>query len=121
MSSFVPSEKHLRSVLLHYFIIKLSATEAYRLLADVYGEYALSKTTCDNWFQLFGQNDFNLDFNVEDEEPEEPTINLDDELKEILKEDPYQTLLELAASLNVDKLTVSKRLRAMGLVQKQGN
>lgn len=114
MSSFVPTELHLREVLLHHFIAKKSASEACRLLVDAYGEYAPSNETCDNWFQRFGQNDFN----IKDKQHGKPqTTFVDKELQGVLKEDPYQTLQELAASLKVNKTTVSKRLRAMGLVK----
>ena len=51
MSNFVPNSHHLREVLLHYFIAK--KTEGHRILVKVYGEHALSETTCGDWFRRF--------------------------------------------------------------------
>ena len=45
MSEF-PKKQHLREILLHYFILKKSAAETHRLLVDIYGEHAPSKTSC---------------------------------------------------------------------------
>jgi len=42
-------------------------------------------------------------------------------LEESLAEDCCQTQSELAATLNVDRSTVAKRLRAIGMVQKASN
>jgi len=42
-------------------------------------------------------------------------------LEALLEEDSCQTLKELPETLNVDESTVSKRLKAMGMIQKQGN
>lgn len=44
----------------------------------------------------------------------------DEELAELLEQDPCQTLQELANSLNVDLSTVGKRLKAIGMIQTQG-
>ena len=43
------------------------------------------------------------------------------ELEAILEEDPCQTQEELADALGVDHSTVSKRLKDMGMISKQGN
>jgi len=39
----------------------------------------------------------------------------------LLDEDPCQTLKELAESLDVGVSTISERLNAMGMIQKQEN
>ncbi|KYN42521.1 hypothetical protein ALC56_03067, partial [Trachymyrmex septentrionalis] len=39
MSNFVPIERHLRQVLLHYFIIKKTAAESHHLLVEAYGDF----------------------------------------------------------------------------------
>ncbi|KYQ53610.1 hypothetical protein ALC60_00922 [Trachymyrmex zeteki] len=36
MSEFIPKKQHLREVLLHYFILKKSATETHRLIVDIF-------------------------------------------------------------------------------------
>ena len=45
----------------------------------------------------------------------------DAELEVILEEDPWQMQEELADALVVDHSTVSKRLKAMVMISKQGN
>ena len=45
----------------------------------------------------------------------------DEELEALLLEYSYQTLAQLAGSLGVDHTTVSKRLKAIEMIQKQGN
>jgi len=45
----------------------------------------------------------------------------DAELKALLHEDSCQTQEELAGLLGVTQQTISKRLKAMGMIQKQGN
>ncbi|GBP84113.1 Mariner Mos1 transposase [Eumeta japonica] len=51
----------LQGILLHYFIHKKFATEAHRILAETYGDNALSDTSCRDWFQRFKNNDFELE------------------------------------------------------------
>ena len=43
------------------------------------------------------------------------------DLEEILDEDLSQTLEELGKTLQVDESTVSKRIKVLGLIQKQGH
>ena len=45
----------------------------------------------------------------------------DKELEEILDEDRSQTLAELGKTLQVDETIVSKRLKVLGMIQKQGH
>ena len=42
------------------------------------------------------------------------------ELEEVLGEDRSRTLAELGKTLQVDESTVSKRLKVLGMIQKQG-
>ncbi|KAG5320783.1 MOS1T transposase, partial [Pseudoatta argentina] len=112
MSIFVSNKVYLRGILLHYFIQKKSAAEAHRILVQTYGDNALSDTTCRDWFRRFKNNDFQL----EDKEKFQ-----DKELEQLLDEDPSQTLSELGKILQVDESTVSKRLKGLGMIQKQGH
>lgn len=76
----------------------------------------MSETTCRDWFRRFKNNDFD----IEDKERSGAPKKFDDEeLKALLDEDSCQTLSELAESLGVDHTTVSKRLKALGMIQKQ--
>ena len=45
----------------------------------------------------------------------------DSELEALLTEDLCQTQKELTESLRVPQQAISKRLKAMGMIQKQGN
>jgi transposase len=117
MENFVPEKHHLREVLLHYFILKKSAAESHRMLVEAYGIHALSETTCRDWFRRFK----NKDFDVEDKERSgQPKKFEDTELQALLDEDDTQTQEQLSEVLNVDRTTVSKRLKAMGKIQKCG-
>ncbi|UYV66719.1 hypothetical protein LAZ67_4002666 [Cordylochernes scorpioides] len=56
-----PKSAHLREVLLFAFNWKKSATEAHRMLEEIYGDHALSKSQCYRWFKKFQSGDFELD------------------------------------------------------------
>ncbi|KAG5314452.1 MOS1T transposase, partial [Pseudoatta argentina] len=118
MSIFVPNKVYLRGILLHYFIQKKSAAEAHRILVQTYGDNALSDTTCRDWFRRFKNNDFELE---DKERSGAPKKFQDKELEQLLDEDPSQTLSELGKILQVDESTVSKRLKGLGMIQKQGH
>ncbi|KAG5308927.1 MOS1T transposase, partial [Pseudoatta argentina] len=118
MSKFVPNKVYLRGILLHYFIQKKSAAEAHRILVQTYGDNALSDTTCRDWFRRFKNNDFELE---DKERSGAPKKFQDKELEQLLDEDPSQTLSELGKILQVDESTVSKRLKGLGMIQKQGH
>ena len=60
MSDFVPNNRHLREVLIFFFHSKKSATEAHRELQKVYGDAALSETTCRDFLRRFKDVDFNV-------------------------------------------------------------
>ncbi|KAG5325204.1 MOS1T transposase, partial [Pseudoatta argentina] len=105
-------------ILLHYFIQKKSAAEAHRILVQTYGDNALSDTTCRDWFRRFKNNDFELE---DKERSGAPKKFQDKELEQLLDEDPSQTLSELGKILQVDESTVSKRLKGLGMIQKQGH
>ncbi|KAG5317396.1 MOS1T transposase, partial [Pseudoatta argentina] len=71
----------------------------------------------DLWFRRFKNNDFQL----EDKERSGALKKFQDiELEQLLDEDPSQTL-ELGKILQVDESTVSKRLKGLGMIQKQGH
>ncbi|KAG5325004.1 MOS1T transposase, partial [Pseudoatta argentina] len=118
MPIFVPNKVYLRGILLHYFIQKKSAAEAHRILVQTYDDNALSDTTCRDWFRRFKSNDFELE---DKERSGAPKKFQDKELEQLLDEDPSQTLSELGKILQVDESTVSKRLKGLGMIQKQGH
>lgn len=118
MSNFVPDKVFLRGVLLHYFNMKKRATESHRILVEVYGDHALAERTCQKWFARFKSGNFDLE---DEERPGQPKRFEDEELEALLDEDACQTQEELAKSLGVDQATISRRLKALGFIQKLGN
>ena len=75
-------------------------------------------STCRKWFSRFKSGNFKLE---DKERPGQPKKFEDEELESLLDEDPCQTLQDLVESLGVNFSTVSKRLKVMGMIQKQGN
>jgi len=64
----------------------------------------------------------NGDFDVEDwHGGGREKVFKDAELEGLLNEDSCQTQKELTGSLEVTQLAISKCLKAMGMIQKQGN
>lgn len=118
MSTYEPTKQHLREVLLYFFNSKKNASESHRLLSEAYPEYAPTIRVCQEWFARFRRGDFR----VEDKErPGEVKKFEDEELEELLREDSGQTQEQLALSLGVTQQAISKRLAALGMIQKQGN
>jgi Transposase. len=118
MSNFVPNKMFLRGVLLHYFNMKKSAAESHSILMAVYGDRALSERTCQKWFARFKSGDFDLE---DQGRARCPKKFEDAELETLLDEDPCQTQEELALPLEVTQQNISLRLKATGMIQKQGN
>ena len=115
MSSFVPSKRHLREILLYCFNVKKNAREAHDTLVSAYGEHALSISQCERWFKKFVDGDFELDNKIRENAPKRFE---DTELQALLEKDDTQTQEELAGQLQVDHSTISRRLTRMGLIQK---
>jgi len=106
-----------RHVLLHYFDLKKTAATAHKLLFEAYGNCAPSERTCQEWFHRFKNGDFDVN---DKERSGQPKKFEDTDLQALLDENSTQTLQELSAALNVTSMAVSKRLRAMGKIQKEG-
>ena len=117
MSNFAPNSRHLREVLLHYFISKKSAAGSYRILVKVCGEHASSETTCSDWFRRFKS----LDFDLSNKDRGKPSEKFKDaELQALLDKDSTQTLKQLVKALGVDQGSISRRLHAIGKIHKKG-
>ena len=113
MSVFEPNSHHLREVLTFCFLLKKTAAEAHQMISTTYGEAARSEITCLEWFQRFKSGDFH----VEDwHSCGKEKIFEDSELEAILAEETQE---ELAESLGVTQKAISKRFKAMGMIQKQ--
>lgn len=117
MTTFVPSSLDLRTSLIFCFHLKKTAAESHRMLVEAYGDHALGKSQCFEWFKKFKSGDFD----VRNEERGRPPKKFEDgDLQGLLDEDDSQTQQQLADQLNVTREAVSMRLRAMGKVQKMG-
>lgn len=112
-----PEKLFLRIVLLHYFNMKKNASESHLHLERVYGLRVLSERTCQKWFKRFKSGNFNLVVRG----PVAPPKKFEDEdLKTLLQENSSVTQEELAKTFGVTQQTVSQRLKAMGLIRKEG-
>ena len=107
---------YLRGILLHYFIQNKSAAEAHIILIETYDDNAMSDTTCKDWFRRLKSNDFKLEDKERSGAPKKFEAK---ELEETLDEDRTLTLAELGKTLQVEESTVSKRLKVLGMIQKQ--
>ena len=106
MSVYELNFRHSREVLIFCFHLKQTLAETHRMLSSTYGEAALSERTCCRRFQRFK----NGDFDVEDlHGGGKEKISKDSELGILLAEDLCQTQ------------AISKRLKAMEIIQKQRN
>ncbi|GFW05754.1 mariner Mos1 transposase [Trichonephila clavipes] len=91
MSAYKPNSRHLREVLIFCFNMKKSAAEAHRMLSNTYA-----------W--RWKREGFRRCL-----------------IGGILDQDSCQTQQELPGSLEVTQQAISKRLKVMGMIQKQGN
>ncbi|GFV45425.1 mariner Mos1 transposase [Trichonephila clavipes] len=118
MSAYEQNSRHLLEVLIFCFNMKKSAAEAHRILSNTYGEAAISERMCRESFQRFK----NSDFEVEDQHGGGREMVFENaELEVLLDQDSCQTQQELSGSLAVTQQDISKRLKVMGMIQKQGN
>ena len=112
------NNRNLRVVLIFFFNFKKTEAEVHRELQKVYGDAALSKTTCRDWFHRFKDGDFDVDNRSREGRPK--TFE-DAELEALLDKDPCQTQEELASALGVTRQSISKRLHVLGMIKKQGS
>ena len=76
----------------------------------------MSETTYRDWFRRFKNNDFDLEYK---EHSGIPKRFEDEELEAPTREDSRQAQAELVESLGFDHTTVSKRLKALRMIQNQ--
>ena len=60
MSSFVPTNYDLRTALVFCYHLKKTAAELHRMLVEAYGEHALGKKQCFEWFKTFKSGKFDV-------------------------------------------------------------
>ena len=103
----MPTKEYLLGVLLCFFNSKRSIAESHRLLLKTYGDHmpvSIGFVALKAVIQIQKTRKFE-----------------NEELEAILNEDPCQMQEELAESLNVDQSTISRLLKALVRIQKQGN
>ncbi|UYV64129.1 K02A2.6-like [Cordylochernes scorpioides] len=111
-----PKCAHLREVLLFAFNWKKSATKAHRMIEEVHGDHALSKSQCYRWFKKFQSGDFELD----NEPRGKPHQKFEDaELQALLDDDSTQTQEKLVKQLQVPH-ELSERQQERRLVTCEG-
>ena len=115
MSSFLLKKKHMREALLFCFNLKKSAAESHRMLVVVYGDNALSETTCKDWFHRFNDDNFDLSNKERENRPRKVE---DCQLQVLLNKDNIQSQKMLAEQLSVSQAVISMRLHAMEKIQK---
>ena len=86
--------------------------------SSTYSEAALSERTCREWLQRFKSGNFNVE---ERHGSGKENIFENSELEVLHSEDLYQTQDELTESLGVTEKVILKCLKAIGMIQKQGN
>ena len=117
MSKIVPKKCHVREVMLYHFNSKKSAAESHRMLVETYADNAPSERTCRYWFSRFSEGNFDLSDQKRENRPKKFE---DTDLQVLLDEDNTQSQEMLAVQLGVSRPAISKRLHAMGKIQKIG-
>ena len=74
MSNFVPGNYDLRTALIFCYHSKKTAAESHQVLVEAYGEHALGKSQCFEWFKKFRSGNFD----VRNEERERPPKKFQD-------------------------------------------
>ena len=60
MSNFVAGNYELRTALIFCYRLKKSAAESHRMLVEAYGEHAVGKSQCFEWFKKFRSGNFDV-------------------------------------------------------------
>ena len=60
MSNFVPGNYDLRTALIFCYHLKKTAAESHPILVKAYGEHALGKSQCFEWFKKFRSGNFDV-------------------------------------------------------------
>ena len=60
MSNFVAGNYDLRTALIFCYHLKKTAAESHRKLVEAYGEHALGKSQCFEWFQKVRSGNFDV-------------------------------------------------------------
>lgn len=114
MSRFVPTKEDLRSSLLFCYLLRKTPSQAHTMLVKAYGTHSPSENQCDHMFDKFREENIQLLGRGKQRKIR------DYELQALLDEDNSQSLGQLGDSLSACAITISSRLKALGLTKKQG-
>ncbi len=118
MNCQVEKNKHFRHLLLFGFNQGLNASKAAANIREVYGEKSIADSTARKWFSRFNERNFDLsDAPCSDR----PTDFNEEKLNALIHENPRQTTRELAETMQISHMTISRHLHSMGKVQKLGS
>jgi [histone H3]-lysine36 N-dimethyltransferase SETMAR len=108
-------KQHLRRILIFYHQKGENAAQARKKLSDVYGEDALTKRQCQNWFAKFQSGNFD----IEDAPCSGRLVEADeDTIKVLIDENRRITTREIAERLNLSNSTVHDHFKRLGLISK---
>lgn len=114
---FVPDRLHIRNVILFLFLSGLNEPETEKRIKETYPNNAPSNFMVHKWISRFKTGDYSM----EDEQRSGRPLELDlDALKDIVEEDPYLTVRDMATTLEVSHTTIERGLKSLNKVQKYG-
>lgn len=111
-----PTRDHVRNCMLYEFRKEKTAAEATSSINAVYPE-AVDIRTCQRWFSRFREGNFDLGDLPRSGRPSDVNEDL---LRQLIEEDPRQTLTEMETITGLDAVTISRHLKAIGKTSKAG-
>ena len=116
MESATPSPEQLRFLMLYWFRVHGNATRATSEINDVFPG-AVTIRTCQRWFQRFKSGDLSLEDKPRTGRPQEVS---NDDLLEVVEENPRVTTDELAIMFDCSNSTIFEHLKSLGKKCKAG-
>ena len=90
--------------------LKKNAAESHRILVEAYGEHALGKSQCFEWFKNFRSGNFDVKNEERGRPPKKFQVS---ELQALLDEDDPHTQQQFVDQLSVTREAVSIRLKTI--------
>lgn len=118
MKCQIEENEHFRHILLFLYNQDFKAAKAARHICSVYGVHAISERTAQKWFLRFKNGDFGVQDHTH---TGRPSNFCEEQLNQLIHDNPRQTTRELSLQLNCHHSTVADHLKSMGKVQKLGN
>ena len=106
---------HYRHFMLLCFNSGKNASKTHDELCSVYGENAVSLRVCYQWFSKFRSGNFSIE---DAPRSGRPTVIKNDQVKQIVDQNPQLTTRQIADIASVSKSTISRHLKEIGYVSK---